>query len=134
MPTIYNHCSLCNQHRQCPLNTVYSMLNYTVACKCNNFDSKLRLPNSIRDYLRPSNLISRLPSTFKLDSQTPSDLQTRFADSLRPSRSDFQTRFVNLRLSNSICLPSHSNLQTRLAVSGRLLIFSPGYRRVWLPC
>ena len=70
-----------------------------------------------------SKLHSGLPPTFKLDSQTPPDLQTRFADSPRPSNSirrlpptfklDSQT--FTLRPSNSIRRSSRSDLQTLFA-------------------
>ena len=61
-----------------------------------------------------SKLHSGLPPTFKLDSQTPPDLQTRFADLHAPTfKLDSQT--FTLRPSNSIRRPSRSDLQTRFA-------------------
>ena len=114
-----------------PTQTVYSTLNI-VYCMHNHVNNKQPLlplqptqtvsskyciqyaqlygglqVQQLRFKTSTSKLHSGLPPTFKLDSQTTLDLQTRFADSLRPSNSirRLPSTFT-LRLSNSIRRPS----------------------------
>ena len=91
-----------------PANATTSIQNFDFQTL---FGTTPYLQTRFTDYPRPSNLIHRLPPTFKPDSQTPSDIQTRFADLHAPTfKLDSQT--FMLRLSNSICRPSLSDIHS----------------------